>query len=229
MISRSVLIVEDDISLQELLTWHFEAENFQVRKTSNGAEALLMVREIMPDIVLLDWMIEEIPGIEVCRQLRRFEETTGIPIIIVTARDHEEDRIRGLETGADDFITKPFSPRELVVRANALLRRTRPASSGKRIRFADLELDPVEHRVRRNGRPLHMGPKEFRLLTHLMERPRRVHSREQLLDAVWGVSSNVCTRCVDVQIRRLRKAINMPGERDLIRTIRGTGYAMDLD
>lgn len=229
MISQNILIVEDDEALLELLVWSFEAEGFSVRKTASGAEALVMVREQLPDAVLLDWMIEEIPGIEVCRQLRRMEETAGVPIVMLTARTDEEDRIRGLETGADDFVTKPFSPREVVARIHALLRRTRPVSAGKSVRFADLELDPVEHRVRRAGRPLHLGPKEFRLLAHFMERPRRVYTREQLLDAVWGMSSTVGARTVDVHIRRLRKAINLPGEPDLIRTIRATGYAMDTD
>ena len=229
MISRNILIVEDDPSLVKLLEYRFEVEGYSVRSTPSGAEALIMVQEMQPDIILLDWMIEEISGIEVCRRLRRSETTAHIPIVMLTARIEEEDRIRGLETGADDFISKPFSPRELVVRANLLLRRTRPTAAGKVVRFADLELDPLEHRVRRNGRVLHLGPKEFRLLAHFMERPRRVHTREQLLDAVWGMTSNTGSRTVDVHIRRLRKAINLPGENDLIRTIRAAGYSMDID
>ena len=188
-----------------------------------------MVREQIPDVILLDWMVLEISGIEVCRQLRRMDETAHVPIVMLTARTSEDDRIRGLETGADDYVTKPFAPREVVARVNALLRRARPLGDGHPVRFADLELDPREHRVRRNGRRLHLGPKEFRLLAHFMERPRIVYTREQLLDAVWGINSDIGTRTVDVHIRRLRKAINRPGEPDLIRTIRATGYAMDTE
>ena len=229
MLKHHILIVEDDKALLELLTWKFKNEGFGVRSTANGAEALLMVREQLPDVILLDWMIDELPGIEVCRQLRRMDETANVPVLMITARTSEEDRIRGLETGADDYIIKPFSPREVIVRVNALMRRTRPLVTGKIVRFADLELDPIEHRARRNGRMLQLGPKEFRLLAHFMERPRRVYTREQLLNAVWGMSSQVGARTVDVHIRRLRRAISLPGELDLIRTIRATGYALDIN
>lgn len=225
----NALIVEDDAALSELLVWHFGKAGYDVRHTGDGGEALLMVREQVPDAIILDWMIEHVSGIEVCRQLRRAEETSHVPIIMLTARGDEEDRVRGLETGADDYVTKPFSPRELLARVDALLRRTRPSIGGNLLKFADLELDPTTHRVRRNGEPLHLGPTEFRLLTHFLERPRRVHSRSQLLDAVWGHDSAVDIRTVDVHIRRLRIAINRPGDQDLIRTVRSAGYALDAD
>ena len=225
----SALIVEDDSALAELLVWHFNAAGYAVRHTGDGSEALLMVREQVPDAIILDWMIEQVPGIEVCRQLRRAEATANVPIIMLTARGDEDDRIRGLATGADDYVTKPFSPRELLARVDALLRRTRPSVGGATLRFADLELDSATHRVRRNNEPIHLGPTEFRLLTHFLERPRRVHSREQLLDAVWGMDSNIDARTVDVHIRRLRKAVNRPGEIDLIRTVRSAGYALDTE
>lgn len=221
------LIVEDDNALAELLVWHFSTSGYEVRQTPDGQEALLMVLEQAPDIIILDWMIKEVPGIEVCRQLRASPDTATIPIIMLTARGDEDDRIRGLTTGADDYVTKPFSPRELLARVEALMRRSRPVVGGSMLHFADLELDPVTHRVRRGGEILHIGPTEFRLLAHFMERPRRVHSREQLLDAVWGMDSNIEVRTVDVHIRRLRKAINRAGDSDLIRTVRSAGYALD--
>jgi two-component system, OmpR family, phosphate regulon response regulator PhoB len=223
----AILIVEDDVALAELLVWNFSAEGYDVRQTGDGEEALLMVREQLPDAIILDWMIDHVPGIEVCRQLRKSPETKAIPILMLTARGEEEDRIRGLKTGADDYMTKPFSPRELMARVEALLRRSRPASGGELLRFADLELDPVTHRVRRDGTMVHLGPTEFRLLRHLMERPTRVHSRDQLLDAVWGMDKEIDHRTVDVHIRRLRQAINIGSAVDLIRTVRSAGYALD--
>ncbi len=222
-----VLIVEDDASLAELLAWHMEAEGYEVQTTPDGEEALLIVRETPPDAIILDWMLENVPGIEVCRQLRKRQESALIPIIMLTARGEEEDRIRGLTTGADDYVTKPFSPRELIARLAAIQRRSRPAIGGSSLMFGDIELDPIAHRVRRAGQSIHLGPTEFRLLKHFMERPVRVHSREQLLDAVWGNDSEVELRTVDVHIRRLRKAINLPGTLDVIRTVRSAGYAMD--
>jgi two-component system, OmpR family, phosphate regulon response regulator PhoB len=223
----SVLIVEDDAALAELLVWNFKGEGYDVRHTSDGEEALLMVQEDAPDAIVLDWMIENIPGIEVCRRLRKNKETASIPVIMLTARGEEEDRIRGLKTGADDYVTKPFSPRELLARVEALLRRSRPSIGGATLKFGDLELDPVSHRVRRGGVIVPIGPTEFRLLRHFMERPSRVYSREQLLDAVWGMDSNVELRTVDVHIRRLRKAINHGDMPDIIRTVRSAGYSMD--
>ncbi len=223
----AVLIVEDDAALSELLQWHFNSEGYDVRATPDGEEALLLVREQLPDLVVLDWMIESLPGVEVCRQLRKGRHSAAVPILMLTARGEEEDKIRGLKTGADDYVTKPFSPRELLARAEALLRRSRPALAGEVLSFADLELDPVAHRVKRAGEVLKLGPTEFRLLRHFMEKPRRVHSREQLIDAVWGMDKDIDERTVDVHIRRLRSAIARPGAAELVRTVRSAGYALD--
>ncbi len=222
----SVLIVEDDVALSELLEWNFKNEGYTVRTTSDGEEALIMVREEMPDAIVLDWMIENIPGIEVCRQLRRNKATAGVPIIMLTARGEEEDRIRGLKTGADDYVTKPFSPKELLARVEALLRRSRPSLAGDVLNCGPLEMDTSAHRVRRDGEVLHLGPTEFRLLRHLMERPDRVYSRQQLIDAVWGLDSEIDERTVDVHVRRLRKAIDRDDQDSLVRTVRAAGYAM---
>ncbi|MEW6576265.1 phosphate regulon transcriptional regulator PhoB [Sphingorhabdus buctiana] len=222
-----ILIVEDEPALAELLSWTFESAGFAVEQTADGEEALLIAEEFGPDIVILDWMIEQLPGIEVCRRLRKRKETASIPIIMLTARGEEEDRIRGLETGADDYVTKPFSPRELRARVEAVLRRTRPAITGSTLVVGDLELDPVAVRVKRDGVQIALGPTEFRLLRHFMERPGRAQSRSQLLDAVWGHDSDIELRTVDVHIRRLRSAIEMPGREDPIRTIRSVGYALD--
>ncbi|AXB77484.1 chemotaxis protein CheY [Novosphingobium barchaimii LL02] len=226
--NASVLVVEDDVALCELLTWNLSAEGYDVRSTGDGEEALVMVREQVPDAIVLDWMIEQVPGIEVCRQLRKDKETAQIPIIMVTARGEEEDMIRGLKTGADDYVTKPFSPRELMARIEALLRRARPSLSGSVLSWGDIELDATSHRVRRAGEALHLGPTEFRLLRYFMERPNRVVSRQQILDGVWGMDSDIDERTVDVHIRRLRKAINRDGDTDPIRTVRAAGYAMDV-
>ncbi len=226
--SGSVLVVEDDTALCDLLTWNLSAEGYDVRSTGDGEEALVMVREQQPDVIILDWMIEQVPGIEVCRQLRKDKGTARVPIVMLTARGEEEDRIRGLKTGADDYVTKPFSPRELMARVEALLRRSQPSLTGEMLSFGDIELDPASHRVRRQGEALHLGPTEFRLLRYFMERPNRVLSRQQILDGVWGMDSDIDERTVDVHIRRLRKAINRPGERDPIRTVRAAGYAMDV-
>lgn len=223
----SVLIVEDDTALSELLQWHFNSEGYDVRATADGEDALIMVREELPDLIVLDWMIESLSGVEVCRQLRKARESGRVPIMMLTARGEEEDKIRGLKTGADDYLTKPFSPRELLARAEALLRRSRPALAGEMLAFADLELDPAAHRVKRGGEVLHLGPTEFRLLRHFMEKPRRVHSRQQLIDAVWGMDKEIDERTVDVHIRRLRQAIERPGGTELIRTVRSAGYSMD--
>jgi two-component system phosphate regulon response regulator PhoB len=222
-----MLLVEDDAALAELVAWHFRREDFEVRQTVDGEEALLMAREAAPDIVLLDWMIEGLSGLEVCRRLRRLPETQNVPIIMLTARGEEEDRVRGLETGADDYVTKPFSPRELVARVGAVLRRVRPALAGESLTFADIEMDTVGHKVRRGGQVVPLGPTEFRLLRHFLEHPGWVFSRERLLDAVWGHDSDIESRTVDVHIRRLRKAINLPGAPDLIRTVRSAGYSLD--
>lgn len=227
MARARMLLVEDDASLAELLVWHFNRENFEVQHTIDGEEALLLARETPPDIVLLDWMVESISGIEVCRRLRRAAETQNVPIIMLTARGEEEDRVRGLETGADDYVTKPFSPRELVARVGAVLRRVRPALAGEALSYSDLEMDTVGHKVRRSGAVIPLGPTEFRLLKHFLEHPGHVFSRERLLDSVWGHDSDIESRTVDVHIRRLRKAINEGGRPDIIRTVRSAGYALD--
>jgi len=224
-----VLLVEDDLGLSELIRYNLEREGFVVSHAADGDEALLQAQEISPDIMLLDWMLPHTSGIEVCRQLRRSPETANLPIIMLTARSEEADTIRGLETGADDYITKPFSPKELVARVHAVLRRVRPALSGQVLEYADLKLDTTGHKVTRDGSPVHLGPTEFRLLRHFLEHPQRVFSREQLLDAVWGHDVYIEPRTVDVHIRRLRKAVNATGTKDIIRTVRSAGYALDSE
>jgi two-component system phosphate regulon response regulator PhoB len=223
-----LLLVEDDRALAELLEFRFENEGYQVRVTADGDEALLYAAEEAPDLVILDWMIEGTSGIEVCRRLRRTENTAKVPIIMLTARGAEEDRIRGLDTGADDYLTKPFSPRELLARVSAVLRRVRPALAGKTIEAGDFKLDPVTRRVERAGHPMRLGPTEYRLLQFFMEHPRQVFSRGQLLDAVWGADKEIEFRTVDVHIRRLRQAINFADKTDPIRTVRSAGYAFEL-
>lgn len=227
MSAPKLLLVEDDTALAELLEYRFENEGYDVRVTADGEEAMVMASEEAPDLVILDWMIEGISGIEVCRRLRRNKETAHVPIIMLTAREGEDDRVRGLETGADDYVTKPFSPRELLARVSAVLRRVRPALAGEAIEAGDLRLDPVAHRVERRGRQLQIGPTEYRLIKFFMEHPRRVFSRSQLLDAVWGTGSEIEERTVDVHIRRLRKAIAVENARDPIRTVRSAGYALE--
>ncbi|WP_332811903.1 phosphate regulon transcriptional regulator PhoB [Sphingomonas sp.] len=229
MSNAKMLLVEDDKVLADLLVWHFEREQFDVRSTADGEEALLLAQENVPDIVILDWMIEGISGIEVCRRLRRSTATANVPIIMLTARGEELDRIRGLETGADDYLTKPFSPRELIARVGAVLRRVRPALAGEVLNYSDLEMDVVAHKVRRSGKAVALGPTEFRLLRHFLEHPNRVFSRERLLDSVWGHDSDIELRTVDVHVRRLRKALNDGGRRDIIRTVRSAGYALDSE
>ncbi len=224
-----LLLVEDDAALADLLQWHFRREDFEVEQTPDGEEALMMAQEHVPDIVLLDWMIESVSGIEVCRRLRKATGTANVPIIMLTGRAEETDRVRGLETGADDYVTKPFSPRELIARVRAVLRRVRPALAGEQLKLADLEMDIVRHKVRRAGRTIALGPTEFRLLRHFLEHPARVFSRERLLDAVWGRDRDIELRTVDVHIRRLRRAINVEGRPELIRTVRSAGYALDED
>lgn len=223
----TVLLVEDDPALAELLEFRFKAAGYNVLPTPDGDEALLLASEQAPDLVILDWMIEGTSGIEVCRRLRRDINTAHVPIIMLTAREAEDDRIRGLDTGADDYVTKPFSPRELLARVAAVMRRIRPALAGEMLRVGDLELDATAHRVTRGGKPLAMGPTEFRLLRHFMEHPGRVFSRGQLLDAVWGTENDVELRTVDVHIRRLRKAIELPDVADPVRTVRSAGYALE--
>jgi two-component system phosphate regulon response regulator PhoB len=229
MATKRLLLVEDDRALADLVTFHFERAGYAVTRTGDGEEALILVDEVRPDIILLDWMIEGISGLEVCRRLRRTPETANVPIIMLTGRGEEADRVRGLETGADDYVTKPFSPRELVARVKAVLRRVRPALAGEQLRFSDLEMDIVGHKVKRAGRTIPLGPTEFRLLRHFLEHPGRVFSRERLLDAVWGRDRDIEIRTVDVHIRRVRQAINLDGQPELIRTVRSAGYALDDD
>ena len=217
----------ESAALAELLEYRFQSEGYNVRTTADGDEALLMAAEDAPDLVILDWMIEGTSGIEVCRRLRRDKGSAHVPIIMLTAREAEDDRVRGLDTGADDYVTKPFSPRELLARVSAVLRRVRPALAGELLEVGDLKLDPVAHRVERQGNQLAVGPTEYRLLKFFMESPGRVFSRGQLLDGVWGTGSEIEERTVDVHIRRLRKAITLDDAPDPIRTVRSAGYSLD--
>jgi len=224
-----ILIVEDEVALVTLLRYNLEREGFRVLEAGNGEEALLLIKEQRPDLVLLDWMLPILSGIEICRQIRRSPEHRLTPVIMLTARGEEGDKLRGLEVGADDYVTKPFSPSELVARVRAVLRRAKPQPQGETLVYRDLNMDLITHRVRRDGREIHLGPTEFRLLKFLMENQGRVFSREQLLDSVWGRDIYVEPRTVDVHIRRLRKAINIEGATDLVRTVRSAGYALDAE
>lgn len=221
-----VLLVEDEPAQREVLAYNLEADGFDVARAETGDEALLLVDEETPDIILLDWMLPGVSGIEICRRLKSRRETRNVPIIMLSARSEEVDRVRGLETGADDYVVKPFSVVELMARVRAHLRRTRPATVGQRLEFGDIVLDSESHKVSRAETPLKLGPTEFRLLATFMEKPGRVWSREQLLDRVWGRDIYVDTRTVDVHIGRLRKALCQHGGKDPVRTVRGTGYAL---
>jgi two-component system phosphate regulon response regulator PhoB len=222
-----ILIVEDEAAVVTLLRYNLEHEGFEVDAVSDGEEALIAVDENPPDIILLDWMLPQLSGIEVCRQLRRRSATKTLPIIMLTARGEEADTVRGLDAGADDYVPKPFSPGELIARVHALLRRARPALSDESLSVADIRMDLASHRVFRGEGEIKLGPTEYRLLRHFMEHPGRVFSREQLLDSVWGRDVYVELRTVDVHIRRLRKALNELGGEDLIRTVRSAGYALE--
>ncbi len=226
MQTPSVLVVEDEPAQREVLTYNLEAEGFRVSQADNGEEALLLVAEDRPDLIVLDWMLPSVSGIEVCRRLKSRPETKAVPIIMLSARSEEVDLVRGLETGADDYMVKPYSVVELMARVRAQLRRTRPSTVGERLEFEDIALDPETHRVHRSGETVKLGPTEFRLLTTFMEKPGRVWSREQLLDRVWGRDIYVDTRTVDVHVGRLRKALCAKGGEDPIRTVRGAGYAL---
>ncbi|MDH3263022.1 MAG: phosphate regulon transcriptional regulator PhoB [Paracoccaceae bacterium] len=219
----TVLVVEDEPAQREVLVYNLEAEGFEVAKAGDGEEALTLVEEAPPDVIVLDWMLPNVSGIEVCRRLKSRPETRGLPIIMLSARAEEVDRVRGLETGADDYVVKPYSVVELMARVRAQLRRTRPASMGEVLEFDDIRLDAETHRVTRGGHELKLGPTEFRLLSTFMERPGRVFTREQLLDRVWGREIYVDSRTVDVHVGRLRKALGPP---DPVRTVRGAGYAL---
>ncbi|MFQ5348603.1 MAG: phosphate regulon transcriptional regulator PhoB [Rhodothalassiaceae bacterium] len=224
-----ILLIEDDASLGELIRYNLAGAGYAVEIERDGEEGLQTALGQPPDLAIIDWMLPNLSGIEICRRLRRNEATANLPIILLTARAEETDRVRGLETGADDYITKPFSPRELVARVRAVLRRVRPALSGKVLAQGDITLDTASHRVTRRGENIHLGPTEYRLLRHFLENPGRVFTREQLLDAVWGHDVYVERRTVDVHIRRLRKALMQDGGSDPIRTVRAAGYAFDPD
>ena len=226
--SAKVLVVEDEDALATLLEYNLSKEGYDVSLAPDGEEALLRVDEEAPDLVILDWMLPKVSGIEVCRRLRQGPKTRNIPIIMLTARGEETDRIRGLDTGADDYVVKPFSMTELTARVRAVLRRIRPGLTEDVARYGDIVMDRVAHRVRRSGKEVHLGPTEFRLLDHFMRHPGRVFSREQLLDAVWGSDVYVEARTVDVHVGRLRKALGVEGA-DPIRTVRSAGYSLDLD
>jgi two-component system phosphate regulon response regulator PhoB len=223
----SVLVVEDEEALATLINYNLGKEGYRVVLSADGEEALILIDEKQPDIILLDWMLPTVSGIEVCRRLRQRAETRNIPIIMLTARGEESDRIRGLDTGADDYVVKPFSMSELTARVRAVLRRIRPGLAEDHVSHGDITIDRVAHRVRRGDDDIHLGPTEFRLLDHLMQHPGRVFSREQLLDAVWGSDVYVETRTVDVHIGRLRRALNRGRDSDPIRTVRSAGYALD--
>ena len=224
----TILVVEDEDALATLLQYNLEKEGYQVLAAADGEEALVAVDEKLPDLIVLDWMLPKVSGIEVCRRLRQRPETRNVPIIMLTARGEETDRIRGLDTGADDYVVKPVSMTELAARVRAVLRRLRPGLAEDEVRCGDIVIDRVGHRVKRAGKEVHLGPTEFRLLDYLMRHAGRVLSREQLLDAVWGSDVYVEARTVDVHIGRLRKALNLPETEDPIRTVRAAGYALDL-
>jgi len=224
-----VLVVEDEAALATMLRYNLEKQGFRVEEAGDGEEALMRISEAKPDLVLLDWMLPVMSGIEVCRQLRRRPTTRDLPVIMVTARSEDQDAVRGLNIGADDYITKPFSVDALLARMRALLRRSGAVPAKGQLRFHDITLDLAQHRTSRGNRAVHLGPTEFRLLEFLMQHPCRVFSREELLDAVWGPDIHVEPRTVDVHIRRLRRALNGPGEQDVVRTVRAAGYALDTE
>jgi two-component system, OmpR family, phosphate regulon response regulator PhoB len=224
-----VLIVEDEAPLVTLLRYNLEREGFAVAEASDGEEALLRVAEEKPDAILLDLMLPLVSGLEICRRLRRMPATRSLPIIMLTARGEESDRVRGLDSGADDYVVKPFSPSELIARLRSVMRRSQPSLGEDVLRYADVAMDLVAHRVTRGGEPVHLGPTEFRLLRHFLQNPGRVFSREQLLDRVWSRDSEIEVRTIDVHIRRLRKALNAGARKDLLRTVRSVGYALDQE
>ena len=225
---KTILVVEDDKSLLPMITYNIEKNGFLVKSATNGEDALLLIKEEIPSLAIFDWMIPEPNGLELCKILRRKQETSNLPIIMLTAREEEEDRIRGLEYGADDYISKPFSPAELIARIKALIRRS-TSTQNNILEFEDIKIFDNEHKVFRGKMRVHLGPTEYNLLKHLMENPCRVFSREQLLDSVWGHGIYVERRTVDTHIRRLRKSLNIEGKKNFIRTIRSSGYSIDKD
>ena len=225
----TVLIVEDESSQVELLKFNFEKAGYATRVAMDGEEGLLQAEEHSPDLIILDWMLPELSGIEVCRQLKRAESTKTIPVLMLTARGEESDRVRGLDTGADDFVVKPYSVKELLARARAMIRRSNPISSGEVVTYGDIKLDSDQRKVFRDGKLLKLGPTEFRLLGVFISRPGRVWSRDQLLERVWAHDLDIDLRTVDVHVGRLRKALKLPGKDDPIRTVRAAGYSLDFD
>ncbi|ASM72348.1 MULTISPECIES: phosphate regulon transcriptional regulator PhoB [Roseobacteraceae] len=221
-----VLLVEDEAAQREVLAYNLSAEGFEVVSADNGEDAIMLIGEAPPDIIVLDWMMPHLSGIEVCRRLKVRPETRDIPVIMLSARSEEVDKVRGLETGADDYVVKPYSMVELMARVRTQLRRVRPATVGVPLHYEDIMLDAESHRVTRGEVELKLGPTEFRLLSTFMEKPGRVWSRESLLDRVWGRDIYVDTRTVDVHIGRLRKALTLTGGSDPLRTVRGAGYAL---
>jgi len=224
-----ILVVEDEPSQREMLVYNLEKEGFAVLSAEDGEEGVLIAEEEQPDTIILDWMLPSLSGIEVCRRLKSSNKTSEIPIIMLTARGEEADRVRGLETGADDYVLKPYSVMELIARVRARLRPLRPSTAGETLSFEDIVLDTQQHRATRDGKLLKLGPTEFKLLTVFMDRPKRVWSRDQLLDKVWGNDSYVDLRTVDVHVGRLRKVLNADGANNLIRTVRGAGYSLDVE
>lgn len=227
MAAPNILVVEDEESLSLLLRYNLESEGYHVDVSDRGDEAEIKLREAVPDLLLLDWMLPGLSGIELCRRVRAREETRNLPVIMLTARGEETERIRGLSTGADDYVVKPFSVPELMARVKAMLRRAKPQVVSRLLRAGDLEMDRETHRVHRASREIHLGPTEFKLLEFFLQSPGRVYSREQLLDGVWGHDVYVDERTVDVHVGRLRKAINKGRAKDPIRTVRGSGYSLD--
>ncbi len=222
-----ILIVEDEAPQAEMLRYNLESEGYRTAMASDGEEGLALAESLVPDLAILDWMLPGMSGVDLCRRLRASDATRAVPIVLLTARGEEDDRVQGLDSGADDYVVKPFSPREVMARVRALLRRSRPSLSDEELNFGDISMDLAAHKVTRAGNTLHLGPTEFRLLRALMERPGRVLSRDRLLDLAWGREIYVEDRTVDVHIRRLRKVLNEKGGADVIRTVRGEGYALD--
>ena len=225
----TVLIVEDEFAQSELLRFNFTNHGYRTIVATDGEEGLLLAEEERPDLIILDWMLPEVSGIEVCRQLKKKSATRDIPIMMLTARGEEADRVRGLDTGADDYVVKPYSVNELLARARAMIRRSNPIGSGETLSYSDIELNTEQHKAKRGDVPLRLGPTEYRLLTVFMTRPGRVWSREQLLEKVWPHDFDIDLRTVDVHVGRLRKALKQPGKRDPIRTVRAAGYSMDIE
>ncbi len=223
-----ILVVEDEPAVRRMLIYNLRASGYETVAAADAEEALTLIEEVPPDLLILDWMLPGLSGLELCRRIRSRRRTARIPVVMLTARVEENDRLRGLDTGADDYVTKPFSPAELMARIRAVLRRAREGGAGDTLSFTDLRMDPAAHRVQRRGRRIHLSPIEFRLLRHFLENPRRVFDRSQLLDRIWGLDADVELRTVDATIRRLRRALNAQGEPDLIRTVRGFGYALEL-